>query len=58
MEASEPQNRVVDRCMQVHRGYSYMMKFPIGRAYLDTRIEPLCGGTTEIISCDISAGFA
>jgi len=36
--ASELQKRVVDRCVQLHGGYGYMMEYPIGRAYVDSRI--------------------
>ena len=58
--ASELQKRVVDRCVQLHGGYGYMMEYPIGRAYVDSRIQTIYGGTTEImkeiIGRDIAAG--
>ncbi len=41
--------KVVDRCVQLHGGYGYMKEYPIGRAYLDSRIETIYGGTTEIM---------
>ncbi|WP_249354569.1 acyl-CoA dehydrogenase family protein [Rhodococcus sp. USK13] len=47
--ASELQKRVIDRCVQLHGGYGYMMEYPIGRAYVDTRIQTIYGGTTEIM---------
>ncbi|PBC37164.1 acyl-CoA dehydrogenase [Rhodococcus sp. ACPA4] len=47
--ASELQKRVVDRCVQLHGGYGYMMEYPIGRAYVDSRIQTIYGGTTEIM---------
>ncbi|MFC9518635.1 acyl-CoA dehydrogenase family protein [Nocardiaceae bacterium NPDC056970] len=60
--ASELQKRVVDRCVQLHGGYGYMMEYPIGRAYVDSRIQTIYGGTTEImkeiIGRDIAAEFA
>ena len=34
--------------MQLHGGYGYMMEFPIAKAYLDSRISTIYGGTTEI----------
>ncbi|MEH3135620.1 MAG: acyl-CoA dehydrogenase family protein [Mycolicibacterium neoaurum] len=46
---SELQKRVIDRCLQLHGGYGYMMEYPVARAYLDTRIQTIYGGTTEIM---------
>lgn len=46
---SELQKRVLDRCVQLHGGYGYMMEYPIARAYVDSRIQTIQGGTTEIM---------
>lgn len=46
---SELQKRVIDRCLQLHGGYGYMLEYPVARAYLDTRIQTIYGGTTEIM---------
>ncbi|OBH11035.1 acyl-CoA dehydrogenase family protein [Mycobacterium sp. E1747] len=46
---SELQKRVVDRCLQLHGGYGYMTEYPVARAYLDTRVKTIYGGTTEIM---------
>jgi alkylation response protein AidB-like acyl-CoA dehydrogenase len=46
---SELQKRVIDRCLQLHGGYGYMTEYPVARAYLDTRIQTIYGGTTEIM---------
>jgi alkylation response protein AidB-like acyl-CoA dehydrogenase len=46
---TELQGRVVDRCLQLHGGYGYMLEYPIAKAYLDTRVETIFGGTTEIM---------
>jgi alkylation response protein AidB-like acyl-CoA dehydrogenase len=46
---SELQKRVVDRCLQLHGGYGYMTEYPVARAYLDTRVQTIYGGTTEIM---------
>jgi len=46
---TELQKRVVDRCLQLHGGYGYMMEYPIARAYADARISTNYGGTTEIM---------
>lgn len=46
---SELQKRIIDRCLQLHGGYGYMLEYPVARAYLDTRIQTIYGGTTEIM---------
>jgi len=46
---SELQKRVIDRCLQLHGGYGYMTEYPVARAYLDTRVQTIYGGTTEIM---------
>ena len=46
---TELQKRTVDRCLQLHGGYGYMMEYPIARAYADARITTIYGGTTEIM---------
>ena len=47
--ASEQQVRVVDRCLQLHGGYGYMLEYPVARAFLDARVQTIYGGTTEIM---------
>jgi long-chain-acyl-CoA dehydrogenase len=47
--ATEVQNRVVDRCLQLHGGYGWMMEYPIARAYLDARVQKIYGGTNQIM---------
>ena len=46
---TELQNRVVDKCLQLHGGYGYMVEYPIARAWADSRIQTIYGGTTEIM---------
>jgi alkylation response protein AidB-like acyl-CoA dehydrogenase len=46
---TELQNRVVDRCVQLHGGYGYMREYPIARAWADSRIQTIYGGTNEIM---------
>ncbi len=46
---TELQGRVVDRCLQLHGGYGYMLEYPIARAFLDARVTRIYGGTTEIM---------
>jgi acyl-CoA dehydrogenase len=46
---TELQLKVVDRCLQLHGGYGFMMEYPVARAYADARIQTIFGGTTEIM---------
>jgi alkylation response protein AidB-like acyl-CoA dehydrogenase len=46
---SELQRRLIDRCLQLHGGYGYMVEYPVARAYLDTRAQTIYGGSTEIM---------
>ncbi|MBK0870470.1 MAG: acyl-CoA dehydrogenase family protein [Saccharopolyspora sp.] len=46
---TELNKRVVDRCLQLYGGYGYMMEYPIAKAFLDSRVQTIYGGTTEIM---------
>jgi alkylation response protein AidB-like acyl-CoA dehydrogenase len=46
---TELQSRVVDACVQLHGGYGYMLEYAIARAYADSRITRIYGGTSEIM---------
>lgn len=46
---TELQKKTVDKCLQLHGGYGYMMDYPIAQAYIDARIQTIYGGTTEIM---------
>ena len=46
---TELQGRVVDRCVQLHGGYGYMVEYPIARAYVDARVTRIYGGANEIM---------
>ncbi|MDN5896510.1 MAG: acyl-CoA dehydrogenase family protein [Nocardioides sp.] len=46
--ASELQNKLVNQAVQLHGGYGFMMEYPVAKAYLDSRISTIYGGTTEI----------
>ena len=41
--------RVVDQCVQLHGGYGYMLEYPIAKAFIDSRVQTIFGGTTEIM---------
>jgi alkylation response protein AidB-like acyl-CoA dehydrogenase len=46
--ATELQNKLVNQAVQLHGGYGYMLEYPVARAYCDSRISTIYGGTTEI----------
>ncbi len=46
---TELAKRVVDACVQLHGGYGYMNEYRVARDYVDTRIQTIYGGTTEIM---------
>ena len=46
---TELQGRVTDIGVQLHGGYGYMTEYPIARAYTDSRVTRIYGGTTEIM---------
>jgi alkylation response protein AidB-like acyl-CoA dehydrogenase len=47
--STELQGRVIDRCVQLHGGYGYMLEYPIARAFVDARVTRIYGGATEIM---------
>ncbi|MFJ7132379.1 acyl-CoA dehydrogenase family protein [Streptomyces fungicidicus] len=47
--ATELQKRLVDRCLQLHGGYGYMSEYRVAKAFVDSRIQTIYGGTTEIM---------
>ncbi|MEV2240596.1 acyl-CoA dehydrogenase family protein [Micromonospora sp. NPDC049891] len=54
---TELQNRVADRCVQLHGGYGFMLEYPVARAWLDSRVQTIYGGTTEIMKEIIGRGL-
>lgn len=47
--ASELQLRVTTRCLQLFGGYGFMEEYPIARAFRDSRVQTIYGGSTEIM---------
>jgi alkylation response protein AidB-like acyl-CoA dehydrogenase len=45
---TEMQVKLIDKCLQLHGGYGYMLEYPIAKAYLDSRVQTIYGGTNEI----------
>lgn len=48
------QNKIVDRCLQLHGGYGYMDEYPISRMYRDARVQTIYAGTNEIMKLVIA----
>jgi acyl-CoA dehydrogenase len=46
---TEQQWRQVDECLQLFGGYGYMLEYPIARAFLDARVQPIYAGSNEIM---------
>jgi acyl-CoA dehydrogenase len=46
---SDLQFKVMDECVQLHGGYGYMWEYPITRAWADSRVQRIYGGTNEIM---------
>ncbi|KAL2099823.1 hypothetical protein ACEWY4_004217 [Coilia grayii] len=47
--ASELQGKVATQCLQLHGGWGYMWEYPIAKAFVDSRVQPIYGGTNEIM---------
>ena len=45
---TELQKKIVDQGVQLFGGYGYMTEYPIAKAFMDSRIQTIYGGTTEI----------
>ena len=55
--ATELSWKVADEALQIHGGYGYMMEFPVQRAWRDSRLGPIGGGTTEVMKEIIGRSF-
>lgn len=51
---TEVAGRVVDKCLQLHGGYGYILEYPIARLYADTRVSRIYGGTSEVMKTIIA----
>ncbi|XP_067275700.1 long-chain specific acyl-CoA dehydrogenase, mitochondrial-like [Pseudorasbora parva] len=47
--ATDLQNKVATQCLQLHGGWGYMWEYPIAKAFADSRVQPIYGGTNEIM---------
>ena len=46
---ADVQNRILDRCVQLHGGYGYMDEYTVARFWADGRVSKIWGGTNEIM---------
>ncbi|MEU3607628.1 acyl-CoA dehydrogenase family protein [Streptomyces sp. NPDC035033] len=51
---TETAGRVIDRCLQLHGGYGYMLEYPVARLYADTRVTRIYAGTSEVLKTIIA----
>jgi acyl-CoA dehydrogenase len=51
---TEVAGRVIDKCVQLHGGYGYMLEYPIARLFADTRVSRIYGGTSEVMKTIIA----
>jgi alkylation response protein AidB-like acyl-CoA dehydrogenase len=47
--ATDVQGSAIDKCVQLHGGYGYMLEYPVARAWADARVARIYGGTNEIM---------
>jgi acyl-CoA dehydrogenase len=46
---TEALGKALDEMVQLHGGYGYMMEYPIARAFVDSRVNRIYGGTSEVM---------
>lgn len=54
LKTSDLLNDMAYKCGQMFGGYGFMEEYPIGRIYRDVRVNPIYGGTSEIMKEIIS----
>ncbi|WML62538.1 acyl-CoA dehydrogenase family protein [Rhodococcus sp. AH-ZY2] len=52
--STEAAGRIIDKCLQLHGGYGYVLEYPIARLYADTRVSRIYGGTSEVMKTIIA----
>jgi acyl-CoA dehydrogenase len=46
---TQKQCEIVDDCLQLHGGYGFMSEYPVARAFIDSRVQKIYGGSNEIM---------
>lgn len=49
LSATELQFKVADECLQLHGGYGYMREYQVSRDFVDSRVQRIYGGASEIM---------
>ncbi len=57
LHSTEELGRSLDELLQIYGGYGYMMEYPICRAFVDSRVNRIYGGTSEVMKELISRGL-
>lgn len=47
--STETLSKALDDMVQLHGGYGYMLEYPVARAFVDTRVARIYGGTSEVM---------
>ncbi|BAO92204.1 acyl-CoA dehydrogenase family protein [Caballeronia cordobensis] len=47
--ATESLGKALDDMVQLHGGYGYMLEYPVARAFADSRVNRIYGGTSEVM---------
>jgi acyl-CoA dehydrogenase len=47
--STEELGKGLDELLQLYGGYGYMMEYPICRAFVDSRVNRIYGGTSEVM---------
>lgn len=47
--ATEELGRSLDELLQLYGGYGYMMEYPDWHAFVDSRVNRIYGGTSEVM---------
>ena len=55
---TEAAGRIVDKCLQLHGGYGYMLEYPIARMYADIRLARIAAGSSEIMKTVIAKSLS
>ena len=55
--ATDTGSSVVDRALQLHGGYGYLMDYPIERFWRDLRVHSILEGTNQIMRVIVSRDF-
>jgi acyl-CoA dehydrogenase len=46
---TETLGKALDEMLQLHGGYGYMLEYPVARSYVDSRVNRIYGGASEVM---------